>query len=315
MTTTRTRLTIGALVACLAAGAALLFGFGSAVALPPGGAGDSTQGTESSVTPTVQVGGEIGFALTGFPPGEVVYIKIDDGALAGGDSSVQGQGVVHSQVIGADGSVAGSFVLPSYVAPGQHWLRFLASQPRQGHGGGVIGFTNRSPEFTVVAAASGGAGAGGTGGAGAGVANEAPGTGAERGGEAGQAAGAGGTGAAAGVGEGTAQGGQGNVGSFAAATSSASAQPSQSAAARGSASASQPAAAGQADSATPQTQAEPGGQAAQAGAVPGQGGERFPLVGAVVLGVSVVIVGAGLAVLVARTRSSRSAASRSNQAK
>ena len=52
-------------------------------ALPPGGAGESTAGTSSTVTGQVGVGGTISFTVSGFPAGETVYVKIDDGLLSG----------------------------------------------------------------------------------------------------------------------------------------------------------------------------------------------------------------------------------------
>lgn len=155
--------------AVMVSGAALALVLPSAAALPPGGADDSTEGTSSTVTGSVEAGGTLSFSLSGFPAGETVSIKIDDGALDGSDNSVSGTGVVHQQKIGANGSVSGSFVLPSYVKPGTHWLRFLASQEiPESQGGGTKGFSNRSPQFTVTGSASdsgdhGGAAAAGSG--------------------------------------------------------------------------------------------------------------------------------------------------------
>lgn len=150
----------------MASAAALALVLPSAAALPPGGAEGSTEGTSSTVTGSVEAGGTLSFSLSGFPAGETVSIKIDDGALDGSDNSVSGTGVVHQQKIGANGSVSGSFVLPSYVKPGTHWLRFLASQDiPESQGGGTKGFTNRSPQFTVTGPASDSGEQGGAGGA------------------------------------------------------------------------------------------------------------------------------------------------------
>ena len=150
----------------MASAAALALVLPSAAALPPGGAEGSTEGTSSTVTGSVEAGGTLSFSLSGFPAGETVSIKIDDGALDGSDNSVSGTGVVHQQKIGANGSVSGSFVLPSYVKPGTHWLRFLASQDiPESQGGGTKGFTNRSPQFTVTSLASDSGEQGGAGGA------------------------------------------------------------------------------------------------------------------------------------------------------
>ncbi|MDO4791120.1 MAG: hypothetical protein Q3999_01390 [Buchananella hordeovulneris] len=289
MNATKTRPGIGALLVLMAAGLALLLSLAPAWALPPGGAGDSTEGTDSSVTPSVQAGGTIGFSLTGFPPGEVVYIKIDDGALAGGDASVQGQGVVHSQVIGPDGTVAGSFVLPSYVPAGQHWLRFLASQPRQGHGGGVIGFTNRSPEFTVLAPGSAPAPAAGQAGGGS----------AAEGGQGGNVGGAetqpGGQAAQAQTAEGQEAPDQAALGSFG------QASPAPSASASAAPSAAPTTTQSAAPSAANSAAAAPA-QAAQPAPAAAPAANQFPVVGVVVLALSVLVVGSGLAAIVVRKR-------------
>lgn len=164
--------------AVMVSGAALALVLPSAAALPPGGADDSTEGTSSTVTGSVEAGGTLSFSLSGFPAGETVSIKIDDGALDGSDNSVSGTGVVHQQKIGANGSVSGSFVLPSYVKPGTHWLRFLASQEiPESQGGGTKGFSNRSPQFTVTGSASDSGDQGGAGGAAAGSGSGASGAG------------------------------------------------------------------------------------------------------------------------------------------
>ena len=188
----------------MASAAALALVLPSAAALPPGGAEGSTEGTSSTVTGSVEAGGTLSFSLSGFPAGETVSIKIDDGALDGSDNSVSGTGVVHQQKIGANGSVSGSFVLPSYVKPGTHWLRFLASQDiPESQGGGTKGFTNRSPQFTVTGPASDSGEQGGAGGAAG--SNEAAGSGSAGSGAGGSVAGGNGTGAgAAGGGAGSA---------------------------------------------------------------------------------------------------------------
>ncbi|WAL41472.1 hypothetical protein BRM1_06440 [Brevibacterium sp. BRM-1] len=120
-----------------------------ASALPPGGAGASTPGTSSSVSPgSVRAGGRISFTLRGFPGGETVYVKFDDGGSSQGDQSIQGQGVVHQQKIPKSSTVSGSITIPKDLADGQHWLRFLASTTVPGKGS--KGYTNRSPNFTVT---------------------------------------------------------------------------------------------------------------------------------------------------------------------
>lgn len=181
--------------AVMVSGAALALVLPSAAALPPGGAGDSTEGTSSTVTGSVEAGGTLSFSLSGFPAGETVSIKIDDGALDGSDNSVSGTGVVHQQKIGANGSVSGSFVLPSYVKPGTHWLRFLASQDiPESQGGGTKGFTNRSPQFTVTGPASDSGEQGGAAAAGSGSGAAGAGGSSDAGGNAGAAGSDSGTG-------------------------------------------------------------------------------------------------------------------------
>jgi hypothetical protein len=128
-----------------------------ASAVPPEGAAADTPGTSSSVSPTTLGPGEtISFTVTGYPAGEVLSIKIDDG-LSCSASAVHGACVQHQQVIGKNGSVAGSFRLPEDIAPGTHWLRFLASEEILDDAGqviGVNGYTRRGgADFTVVEAA------------------------------------------------------------------------------------------------------------------------------------------------------------------
>jgi hypothetical protein len=145
-----------------------LVGFaGPAAALPPDGAGADTPGTSASVSPTsLAPGATISFTLSGFPGGETVYVKIDDG-VGYGDTAIQGSGVVHQQAIPASGTVRGSFTVPAGITAGAHWLRFLASaELTDANGGylGVEGYTHRGgTDFTVVLPA-GSTGAAGTSG-------------------------------------------------------------------------------------------------------------------------------------------------------
>lgn len=210
--------------AVMVSGAALALVLPSAAALPPGGADDSTEGTSSTVTGSVEAGGTLSFSLSGFPAGETVSIKIDDGALDGSDNSVSGTGVVHQQKIGANGSVSGSFVLPSYVKPGTHWLRFLASQEiPESQGGGTKGFSNRSPQFTVTGSASDSGDQGGAGGVAAGSGSGASGAGGSS--NAGGAGGGSGSGSDSGAGANGGVGAAGVAGSQATASAGASAKP------------------------------------------------------------------------------------------
>lgn len=144
-------LTSKALTACAAATLALGLGVGTASALPPGGAKESTPHTSSTVSSSVSEHGVISFSLSGFPANSVVSVKVDDGALCP-SGAVQGACVVHQQKTDSNGKVTGSFVLPD-VGPGTHTLRFLASREKRDKDGKYLGteaYSNRSPEFTVV---------------------------------------------------------------------------------------------------------------------------------------------------------------------
>ncbi|MET0931683.1 MAG: hypothetical protein ABWX74_19335 [Aeromicrobium sp.] len=126
-----------------------------ASALPPGGAGSDTPGTSASVSPkSLAAGAVIRFTISGFPAGETVYIKIDDGSSCSVDAA-QGACVYHSQKLNSRGSASGSFTLPADLAPGPHWLRFLASKEildSEGAFQGTEGYTRRGgADFAVVA--------------------------------------------------------------------------------------------------------------------------------------------------------------------
>lgn len=96
-------------------------------ALPPGGASTDTEGTAGTVSPRTLGAGEVlSFSISGFPAGETVNVKIDDGEFCS-QKGVHGACVVHQQKIAADGTVKGSFALPGDLKAGKHWLRFLAS--------------------------------------------------------------------------------------------------------------------------------------------------------------------------------------------
>ncbi|PRQ10826.1 hypothetical protein C1Y63_09300 [Corynebacterium sp. 13CS0277] len=127
----------------------------AAQAIPPGGPGANTPGTDSDISPmTLEPCDTINFSVTGYPAGEVVYMKIDDG-IGYGDTTVQGSGVIHRHTADSNGTANGSFDLPCDIAPGSHWLRFLSSEAQIDENGqqiGSKGFTNRSVDFTVVPA-------------------------------------------------------------------------------------------------------------------------------------------------------------------
>jgi hypothetical protein len=112
----------------------------SAFAIPEGGASPDTPGTYAEASPKELKPGEtIQFSVSGYPAGEILNVKIDDGA-GYSDQTTAGTGVVHTQAIGKNGSTAGSFKLPGDISEGWHWLRFLASE--QVEGKGVLGYTN-----------------------------------------------------------------------------------------------------------------------------------------------------------------------------
>lgn len=134
--------------------ALLLLALAPAYALPPGGAATSnTPGTNSTVSPsTLKAGDTLSFTLSGFPANEQVYIKIDDGNACPSDAA-QGACVVHQQKADGNGSVNGSFVLPTDLAEGEHTLRFLATEVKKDSSGnqiGTEGYSNQSPVFTIT---------------------------------------------------------------------------------------------------------------------------------------------------------------------
>ncbi len=147
------------LLGALLGGAVAAAPGGVAAAVPGGGAGADTPGTSASVSPRqVAPGGLLSFRVSGFPGGETLYVKIDDGQSCSA-ASVHGACVVHQQAIPASGTVTGSFAVPRDLAAGEHWLRFLASEEvtdASGAYAGTKGYTARGgSDFTVVAGGSG----------------------------------------------------------------------------------------------------------------------------------------------------------------
>lgn len=125
-------------------------------AIPPGGADPDTPGTSATVSPRVlEAGDTISFRVTGFPAGEIVSIKIDDGEFCS-EAGVHGACVVSQLRIPGSGTVSGSLVLPGDLAVGEHWLRFLASEEvrtADGDYAGVKGYTARGDsDFEVTVA-------------------------------------------------------------------------------------------------------------------------------------------------------------------
>ncbi|MBG6121600.1 hypothetical protein [Corynebacterium aquatimens] len=130
-------------------------------ALPPGGASPNTPGTSSKVWPSqVKACETVNWEVRGFPPGEIAYVKVDDGMQSKYDQTVQGTGVISEARINTSGVATGSFQLDCATPPGNHWLRFLATENLPGDRG-QLGYSHRSPDFTVPGASGGGSGGGG----------------------------------------------------------------------------------------------------------------------------------------------------------
>lgn len=147
-------------------GSALMIAPQAAEALPPDGPSPNTPGTYVEVWPTtVQAGDVLNFRVSGFPAGEIIYLKYDDGdASVCGSSAVHGACVIHTQAIPSSGVTVGSIVIPSDLPVGVHWIRFLASAPAPG-GSGVLGYSLHgqgggygNSTFNVVAGGTGGQG-------------------------------------------------------------------------------------------------------------------------------------------------------------
>lgn len=172
--------------------------FGPLPAVPPEGPGANTPGTSSTVSPaTVAHGETLSFTVAGYPAGETLYVKIDDGAYQG-SAVVQGADIVATFPVSGDGTVAGQLTVPDDLEVGEHTLRFLATEVIDQ---GTLGYTHGSDPFTVTAASGGdeGGAGGGDGGAGGGEAGDAGGSGDDGGtggseGSGGDDAGTGGTG-------------------------------------------------------------------------------------------------------------------------
>ncbi|MFD6534032.1 hypothetical protein ACFWEE_28875, partial [Streptomyces sp. NPDC060184] len=115
------------------------------------GSGSSTDGTATSATSatitagsSVAAGGKVSFRLTGYPAGQQITVKFDDGEIIG-----QWPGG-----IAADGTFSGTVTVPATATKGAHWLRFLAPNPS----------TSTKAGFTVTSGADASATASGTGG-------------------------------------------------------------------------------------------------------------------------------------------------------
>lgn len=149
---------------------AALLASSTATALPPGGASPDTPGTWSNVGGSAKAGGTLSFTVGGFPPGELMNIKIDDGALCSNTS--HGACVIHQQRIPSSGVISGYVTIPADTPSGSHWLRFLSSALVDSDDplGGTSGYTLRSANFSVTrGGAGGGASSGSSGDSGAGT--------------------------------------------------------------------------------------------------------------------------------------------------
>ncbi|MEU1089831.1 hypothetical protein ABZ401_23925 [Streptomyces sp. NPDC005892] len=117
--------------------------------------GSTASGTSAIITAgsSTTAGGKVSFRLTGFPAGQQITVKFDDGGIIG----------QWPDGIAADGSFSGTVTVPASAAEGAHWLRFLAPNPS----------TSMKAGFTVTsgsdasAATTGGTGTSATGGSGA----------------------------------------------------------------------------------------------------------------------------------------------------
>ncbi|MEU9517223.1 hypothetical protein [Streptomyces sp. NPDC048224] len=83
------------------------------------GSGGATTGASATITAgsRVAAGGRVSFRVTGFPAGQQLTVKLDDGKILG------------QWTVGTDGSYSGGVTVPADTAEGAHWLRFLAPNP------------------------------------------------------------------------------------------------------------------------------------------------------------------------------------------
>ncbi|MEZ3179617.1 hypothetical protein KYY02_13265 [Streptomyces pimonensis] len=107
------------------------------------GSGDVAAGTSATITAgsRVAAGGRVSFRVTGFPAGQQLTVKLDDGKILG------------QWAVGSDGSYTGGVTVPADTAKGAHWLRFLAPNPP----------TSLRADFTVTSGAAGTSATGATG--------------------------------------------------------------------------------------------------------------------------------------------------------
>ncbi|WEH38783.1 hypothetical protein [Streptomyces sp. AM 2-1-1] len=112
------------------------------------GGSSTPSGTSATITAgsNVAAGGKVSFRLTGFPAGQQITVKLDDGEIIG----------QWPDGIASDGSFSGTVTVPATATKGAHWLRFLAPNPS----------TSMKADFTVTTGAAASATTGGTGGTG-----------------------------------------------------------------------------------------------------------------------------------------------------
>ncbi|MEU9093856.1 hypothetical protein [Streptomyces sp. NPDC048428] len=81
-------------------------------------AASNSRGAKAEITAgQVQAGGTLHFAVTKFPAGRTVTVKLDDDAILG------------QWKTDAKGSYEGDVTVPAGTSTGAHWLRFLAPEP------------------------------------------------------------------------------------------------------------------------------------------------------------------------------------------
>ncbi|MCZ2527164.1 HtaA domain-containing protein [Streptomyces sp. HB2AG] len=115
--------------------------------------GDASATTNAK---SVEAGGTLGFSVKGFPAGETLTVKLDDGEI------------LQQFTVKSDGTYAGSVTVPAATEAGSHWLRFLAPNPPTSVKGDA--FTVTEPSSGSGGSTSGGSGdSGGTGGTGSGA--------------------------------------------------------------------------------------------------------------------------------------------------
>lgn len=139
-TARRRRTPIVAATAASAAAAILLIAPPGAVAIPPGGPLENPGSATLTVEqPIVAPGATVAFHGSGFDPGEVVSVKLDDGLVLPA-APVAGADVFARVTADPDGDIDGALDLATVAAAdaaevqsGKHHLRLLSGTPRSIH--------------------------------------------------------------------------------------------------------------------------------------------------------------------------------------